>query len=148
MGYSDELIRRLKGSGKWDTLTADMRQLIESMGDQLAGALMARLDAEETDLAAKLDALSDPGTAEGRRVGTGMAHQGVLNLVEVFGGGLIVCGPGSSPELTPLGHSLANFFKAAADTGFSLFETLAQLGQVTLPCAVFIKRNRSADWQE
>ena len=140
MGYREELIGRLQESGEWNTLTSERRELIEKLDDQTAGAFMAWGDDLQVDHARKLGTLRSPESAEAQNTAKEMLTRGALNFTEVFGGKLIRNEPGAPLELSPLGHCLAEFFKRAERAGFSLFETLEELSQVSTECALIIKK--------
>lgn len=140
MGYRDEFIRRLQESSEWDRSTTEQRHLIESMDDQLAGAFLAWSDEAEVNFQGIVDAILKSDTPEAQSAAVDLLKQGVVNLREVFDGKLINWDTESGVNLTPLGQTLADFFRIAKKEGIPLFNAVSALGNINRGCAMCVAK--------
>lgn len=141
MGYRDEYIRRLQESGEWDGLTTDRHRWLESLDDQTAGALMAHLDVAEVNSQRLIDTISDPDNPEAQNAATDTFLQGFVNLQEVFDGKLVhIDTDAVSVNLTPLGQTLADFFRIAKKEGIPLLNAVSALSDINRYCAMIVAK--------
>jgi hypothetical protein len=115
MPYRDDLLRRLRESGKWSKLSANARAFIEQMTDAQAC---------ETLVTGNLFEVHDAET---------IASVGLFcmdHIQEAFHGKLVEKPQDGMFRLTPLGEQLAHLFETAAANGMDWNTTIQAVGSL------------------
>jgi hypothetical protein len=115
MPYRDDLLQRLRESGKWSQLSANARAFIEQMTDAQAC---------ETLVTGSLFEVHDAET---------IASVGLFcmdHIQEAFHGKLVEKPQDGMFRLTPLGEQLAHLFETAAANGLDWNTTIQAVGSL------------------
>ena len=97
MGYKEDYIEQLRGSGVWGKMTSVQRDLVQQLDDNEARVFMTLTDNYETSEKFLQFMVTSPDSAEKDDMVTEFSRAGFINLMEAFEGKLMPQDPTDEP---------------------------------------------------